>query len=93
VGTLSHGNYFGEIALLREDTRQATVTSMTPGAECLVLDRGYVTFTKLKLVTFHVHGRRAHTFVMAINVTACQYFLLTIQLHPVNSPSGLRTCI
>lgn len=40
VGTLSHGKYFGELALLKEDTRQATVTAMPPGAECLVLDRG-----------------------------------------------------
>jgi len=40
VGSLSHGKYFGELALLNEDTRQATVTAMTPGVECLVLDRG-----------------------------------------------------
>ncbi|XP_069704532.1 cGMP-dependent protein kinase, isozyme 1-like isoform X2 [Periplaneta americana] len=39
LGTLSHGKYFGELALLKEDTRQATVTAMTPGVECLVLDR------------------------------------------------------
>jgi cGMP-dependent protein kinase len=45
VGTLSHGKYFGELALLKEDTRQATVTAMPPGAECLVLDRGYVTYS------------------------------------------------
>jgi cGMP-dependent protein kinase len=45
VGTLSHGKYFGELALLKEDMRQATVTAMTPGVECLVLDRGYVTYT------------------------------------------------
>jgi len=40
VGTLSYGSYFGELALLYEDTRQATVTAETPGVECLVLDRG-----------------------------------------------------
>ena len=40
MGALSHGNYFGELALLYEDTRQATVTAETPGVECLVLDRG-----------------------------------------------------
>ncbi|PSN38186.1 cGMP-dependent protein kinase [Blattella germanica] len=40
VGIFSHGNYFGELALLKEDTRQATVTAMSPGVECLVLDRG-----------------------------------------------------
>ena len=40
MGSLSHGKYFGELALLNEDTRQATVTAMTPGVECLVLDRG-----------------------------------------------------
>jgi len=40
VGTLSHGNYFGELALLNTDKRQATVTAMPPGAECLCLDRG-----------------------------------------------------
>lgn len=45
VGTLSHGKYFGELALLKEDTRQATVTAMPPGAECLVLDRGYVIYS------------------------------------------------
>ena len=42
VGILSHGKYFGELALLKEDTRQATVTAMSPGVECLVLDRGWV---------------------------------------------------
>ncbi|XP_069677221.1 cGMP-dependent protein kinase, isozyme 1-like isoform X2 [Periplaneta americana] len=40
MGTLSNGKYFGELALLIEDTRQATVTAIQPGAECLVLDRG-----------------------------------------------------
>jgi Cyclic nucleotide-binding domain. len=40
VATLSHGKYFGELALMNEDTRQATVTAMAPGAECLILDRG-----------------------------------------------------
>jgi CRP-like cAMP-binding protein len=45
VGTLSHGKYFGELALLKEDTRQATVTAMSPGAECLVLDRGCVNYS------------------------------------------------
>jgi hypothetical protein len=93
VGTLSHGKYFGELALLNEDTRQATVTAMTPGVECLVLDRGYVPCTKIKLLLFNVHGRRAHTFVIANNVKVCQYFLFTIQLLPVKSPSGMRTCI
>ncbi|KAJ9596441.1 hypothetical protein L9F63_012525, partial [Diploptera punctata] len=39
LGVYSHGQYFGELALLKEDTRQATVTAMAPGVECLVLDR------------------------------------------------------
>jgi CRP-like cAMP-binding protein len=55
VGTLSHGKYFGELALLKEDTRQATVTAMPPGAECLVLDRRYVTYNMS--YNKHVLGR------------------------------------
>lgn len=33
------GDYFGEKALLKDDTRAATITALAPGAECLTLDR------------------------------------------------------
>ncbi|GLV38780.1 Protein kinase cGMP-dependent at 21D [Carabus blaptoides fortunei] len=39
VGTLRAGQFFGELALLKEDYRQATVTAQAPGVECLTLDR------------------------------------------------------
>ncbi|KAJ9591021.1 hypothetical protein L9F63_027770, partial [Diploptera punctata] len=38
LGVYSHGQYFGELALLKEDTRQATVTAMAPGVECYMSD-------------------------------------------------------
>jgi CRP-like cAMP-binding protein len=79
VGTLSHGKYFGELALLKEDTRQATVTAMPPGAECLVLDRGYVPHSMSK--NEHVHERGGYITVIAVYVKLCEHFLLTSQLH------------
>lgn len=39
VGVLKKGDCFGELALLREDRRQATVTADAPGVECLTLAR------------------------------------------------------
>jgi cGMP-dependent protein kinase len=40
VGNCGKGEYFGELALLKEDCRQATVTADAPGgAECLTLKR------------------------------------------------------
>lgn len=39
VGTLHKGQFFGELALLKEDSRQATVTANAPGVECLTLAR------------------------------------------------------
>ncbi|KAK7870023.1 hypothetical protein R5R35_011989 [Gryllus longicercus] len=37
--SLHRGNFFGELALLNNDRRKATITALSPGAECLVLDR------------------------------------------------------
>lgn len=42
VGKIEKGGFFGELALLKEDCRQATVTAQAPGVECLTLDRKYV---------------------------------------------------
>ncbi|XP_063225447.1 cGMP-dependent protein kinase, isozyme 1-like [Bacillus rossius redtenbacheri] len=39
VGVLEAGSYFGELALLGHERRQATVTALPPGVECLVLAR------------------------------------------------------
>lgn len=39
VGTLHKGQFFGELALLKEDCRQATVTANAPGVQCLTLTR------------------------------------------------------
>ncbi|XP_066143168.1 cGMP-dependent protein kinase 1-like [Euwallacea fornicatus] len=39
LGKRSKGECFGEMALQKEDTRQATVTADTPGVECLTLSR------------------------------------------------------
>ncbi|XP_050520049.1 cGMP-dependent protein kinase, isozyme 1-like isoform X2 [Daktulosphaira vitifoliae] len=38
-GILEQGEFFGEVALLKEDKRTANVVAMHPGAECLTLDR------------------------------------------------------
>jgi CRP-like cAMP-binding protein len=37
--TLGRGEYFGEQALLREEKRSANVVALSPGCECLTLDR------------------------------------------------------
>ncbi|XP_018569633.1 cGMP-dependent protein kinase, isozyme 1 isoform X3 [Anoplophora glabripennis] len=39
VGVYKKGDCFGELALLKEDCRQATVTADAPGVECLTLTR------------------------------------------------------
>lgn len=39
VRKLSRGDYFGEQALLKEDSRTANVIALSPGVECLTLDR------------------------------------------------------
>lgn len=39
VRILQKGKYFGELALLQEDCRQASATAQAPGVECLTLDR------------------------------------------------------
>lgn len=39
VGVYKKGDCFGELALLEEDARQATVTANAPGVECLTLAR------------------------------------------------------
>ncbi|XP_049806715.1 cGMP-dependent protein kinase, isozyme 1-like isoform X1 [Schistocerca nitens] len=40
LAVLGTGEYFGELALLHSIVRQATVTALHPGVECLVLERG-----------------------------------------------------
>ncbi|XP_016945519.2 cGMP-dependent protein kinase, isozyme 1 [Drosophila suzukii] len=37
--TLSRGDYFGEQALINEDKRTANIIALSPGVECLTLDR------------------------------------------------------
>ncbi|XP_060517416.1 cGMP-dependent protein kinase 1-like [Cylas formicarius] len=39
IGTLGEGTCFGELALQKEDTRQATVTADAPGVDCMTLTR------------------------------------------------------
>lgn len=39
IRTLSRGDYFGEQSLLKEDKRSANIIAMSPGVECLTLDR------------------------------------------------------
>lgn len=39
IRILQRGDYFGEQALLKEDKRTANVIAMSPGVECLTLDR------------------------------------------------------
>lgn len=39
IRTLGKGDYFGEQALLKEDCRTASVIALSPGVECLTLDR------------------------------------------------------
>lgn len=36
---LERGDYFGEQALLKEEFRTASVIALSPGVECLTLDR------------------------------------------------------
>ncbi|KAF2896719.1 hypothetical protein ILUMI_09457, partial [Ignelater luminosus] len=45
IRTLERGEYFGEQALLREECRTASVIALSPGVECLTLDR--VSFIQL----------------------------------------------
>lgn len=54
VGMLKRGDYFGEQALLHEDRRLATVTTLPPGVECLTLERGYdITMTFISKATYN----------------------------------------
>lgn len=39
VNTLKVGDYFGEQAILKQETRSATVIANAVGTECLELDR------------------------------------------------------
>lgn len=39
IRTLNRGDYFGEQALIKEDKRTANIVAMSPGVECLTLDR------------------------------------------------------
>lgn len=39
IRVLGRGEYFGEQALIKEDKRTANIIAMSPGVECLTLDR------------------------------------------------------
>lgn len=39
IRTLGRGDYFGEQSLIKEDRRSANIIAMSPGVECLTLDR------------------------------------------------------
>lgn len=39
IRTLNRGDYFGEQALIKEDKRTANIIALSPGVECLTLDR------------------------------------------------------
>ena len=39
IRTLGRGDYFGEQSLIKEDKRSANIIAMSPGVECLTLDR------------------------------------------------------
>jgi cGMP-dependent protein kinase 1 len=39
IRTLGRGDYFGEKSLIKEDKRSANIIAMSPGVECLTLDR------------------------------------------------------
>jgi CRP-like cAMP-binding protein len=39
IRTLTRGDYFGEQALIKEDKRTANIIALSPGVECLTLDR------------------------------------------------------
>lgn len=39
IRVLLKGSYFGEQALLKEECRTANVIALSPGVECLTLDR------------------------------------------------------
>lgn len=39
IRILGRGEYFGEKALIKEDKRTANIIAMSPGVECLTLDR------------------------------------------------------
>jgi hypothetical protein len=39
IRVLKRGEYFGEQALIKEDKRTANIIAMSPGVECLTLDR------------------------------------------------------
>lgn len=45
IRILGRGEYFGEQALIKEDKRTANIIAMSPGVECLTLDRD--SFTQL----------------------------------------------
>jgi CRP-like cAMP-binding protein len=54
VRTLSRGDYFGEQALLKEESRTANVIALSPGVECLTLDREFVPYNnKFVLLPYH----------------------------------------
>lgn len=36
---MGRGDYFGEQSLIKEDKRSANIIAMSPGVECLTLDR------------------------------------------------------
>ena len=71
VGQLPTGSYFGEMALLDDETRKASVIAVT-NCECFVLDR--TTFSRILGSMQHIINREAHQRMEIIRESS-KYFL------------------